>query len=398
MLRRGCAAHSRAFALSMKGLLASALAMLALNAAAQAAPEAQATAQTQTDPTTSHVGETMRVFHPAAVRNWRGARTQALITRIWYPADAAQRESAHDFGPPGHPIFTGRPAADDAPLSTARMQYPLLLLSHGTGGSADSLDWLAASLAAHGYIVAGVNHPGNTALEPLTRDGFMLWWERATDVSEVLDGVLADPRFGPHVDPARIGALGFSLGAYTVLELAGARTDLAAFERFCTSPAADAICTPPEAANLASAPGAPKLTLDALSPETKASRARSGDSYRDPRINAAFAIAPALGEAFDQGSFASVTIPVALLAGAADVTAPVDTNIRRIGGLMPQATVTIVPGASHYTFMDVCEPEVVEHLAMICKDAPGVDRAAVHAQTAERVRDFFAATLPGGHS
>ncbi|HEY2023821.1 alpha/beta hydrolase family protein [Paraburkholderia sp.] len=401
MLRRGCAALLRAVALSIGCLFAAVLAVLAglaFSATAQAQAHAQPGSDAVADSAGWHVGETVRVFHPAVARNWRGAQTHALITRIWYPADAAQHETAHDFGRPCHPIFSGHPAADDVPLSSAHAQYPLLLLSHGTGGSADSLDWLAASLAAHGYIVAGVNHPGNTALEPLTRDGFMLWWERATDVSEVLDGVLADPRFGPRVDPARIGALGFSLGGYTVLELAGARTDLAAFERFCTSPAADAICMPPEAAKLAREPGAASLTLDALSPDTKASRARSGDSYRDPRINAAFAIAPALGEAFDSGSFAGVTIPVALLAGGADVTAPIDTNIRRIGALMPQATVTIVPGASHYTFLDRCEPAVVEHLALICKDAPGVDRAAVHAQTAARVRDFFTAALPAGHS
>ena len=31
---------------------------------------------------------------------------------------------------------------------------PLLLLSHGTGGSAMSLGWLARGLAAQGYLVA----------------------------------------------------------------------------------------------------------------------------------------------------------------------------------------------------------------------------------------------------
>lgn len=139
------------------------------------------------------------------------------------------------------------------------------------------------------------------------------------------------------------------------------------------------------------------LTLDNLLPETKASRSRSGASYRDPRIKAVFAIAPALGEAFDQRSFADVTIPVSLLAGDADVTAPVNTNIHRIAGLMPKATVTMVPGASHYTFPDTCMPDVVDRLAMICKDNAGVGRDAIHAHTAERARDFFAATLPANH-
>lgn len=70
--------------------------------------------------------------------------------------------------------FRGHPVAIDAPLSRRRAKYPLLLLSHGTGGSADSLDWLGAALAAAGYVVAGANHPGNNVLELLTREGFVM--------------------------------------------------------------------------------------------------------------------------------------------------------------------------------------------------------------------------------
>jgi predicted dienelactone hydrolase len=346
------------------------------------------------DPVALQVGETVRVFHPAAARHWRGAQTQALVTRIWYPVDTSVPETAHEIGAPGRPIFRGHPVADNAPLANAHGRYALLVLSHGTGGSADSLDWLGAALAAQGYIVAGVNHPGNSALEPLTVDGFLLWWERATDASEVLDAMLADPQFGPRVDRERIGAVGFSLGGYTVLELAGARTNLAAFERFCTSAAADAICHPPEMAKLGADAAANAVIHDTLSPGTKASRARAGESYRDPRIKAVFAIAPALGEAFDQNSFDSVTIPVSLVAGENDVTAPVDTNIHRIAGLLPKAVVTMMPGASHYTFLDTCLPDAVEHLAMICKDHPGVDRDAIHARTATQAVEFFGGTLP----
>ncbi|MFM0736129.1 alpha/beta hydrolase [Paraburkholderia xenovorans] len=341
-----------------------------------------------------HVGETSRVFHPAVARHWRGARTEALVTQVWYPVDAAVPETPHDIGPRAHPLFVGHPAAVDAPLSAARASYPLIVLSHGTGGTADSLDWLAAALAADGYIVAGTNHPGNNAAEPLTRDGFILWWERATDASEVIDGILADPQLGPHVDREKIGALGFSLGGYTVLELAGARTNLPAFERFCMSPAADAICKPPELARLANAPETPAMMLAMLSPQTKASRARSGASYRDPRVKAVFAIAPALGEAFDTNSFSDVTIPISLVAGTADTTAPVNTNIHRIAALLPKADITLLPDAAHYTFLDTCLPETYERLATICKDASGVDREAIHAQTIGLARDFFAATLP----
>jgi predicted dienelactone hydrolase len=332
------------------------------------------------------VGEASRLIHPAHARHWRGAVTQGLITRVWYPAADTPPPAPHDIGPPGQAMFRGHPVAIDAPLSPARGRYPLLLLSHGTGGSADSLDWLGAALAEAGYVVVAVNHPGNTALEPLTLDGFRLWWERATDLSDALDAILADPRFGARIDADRIGAVGFSLGGYTVLELAGARTQPGAFEAFCASPAADAICHPPEMSQLPHAAGPPP----APSQETAASLARQGASYRDPRIKAVVAIAPALGEAFDPGSLAAIPIPVALIGGDADATVPPATNIKRIASFLPAARLTMLPGASHYTFMDPCLPAAPPFL---CADGPGVDRAAIQATTIDRARTFFAEAL-----
>ncbi|MEW6345149.1 MAG: peptidase [Paraburkholderia sp.] len=340
-------------------------------------------------PAPYHVGAAMRVFHPAVARNWRGAQTEALVTNIWYPVDADVPEAAHTIDERGEPLFLGHALANDAPLSAAHATYPLVLLSHGTGGTAASLDWLASALAAHGYIVAGVNHPGNNSLEPLTRDGFMLWWERATDQSEVLDGLLADPLLGKRIDTARIGAAGFSLGGYTVLELAGARTNLQGFLNFCASPSADAICHPPEMQRLQGGATAPSQP----SPPMLASMSHSGASYRDTRIKAVFAIAPALGEAFNQASFAGVDIPVSLLAGTNDVTVPVATNLQRVAGFLPNAKVALLPGATHYTFIDTCVPAVVEQLARICQDPPGVDRDAIHMQASDAALDFFSHTL-----
>ena len=342
-------------------------------------------------PAPYHVGETQRVYHPDIARYWRGAQTEALVTRIWYPVDPSLPELPHDIGAPGQPMFQGHPVAVDGPLSAAQAKYPLLLLSHGTGGSADGLDWLGANLAAAGYVVAGENHPGNNALEPMTMEGFVLWWERALDMSEVLDGVLADPTLASHIDRDRIGAVGFSAGGYTVLELAGARTNLQAFKDFCASPAADLNCRPPEMSRIKAAGGTPS----APSPEMAASISRSGASYRDERIKAVFAIAPGIGAAFDANSFADVQIPVALVAGAADPIAPVKTNIEHIAGFLRRAKVTLLPGAGHYTFLDICLPAMAESRGMVCKDAPGVDRAAIHARTLDLAIGFFTETMPG---
>ena len=340
-----------------------------------------------------HVGETLRVYHPEIARNWRGAQTEALVTRIWYPIDPSLPVVAHDIGAPGHQIFQGYPVAVDAPLSAAQPWYPLLLLSHGTGGSADSLDWLGAGLSAADYVVAGVNHPGNNALEPMTMEGFVLWWERALDMSEVLDGVLADPTLAPHIARDQIGAVGFSAGGYTVLELAGARTNLEAFKAFCASPEADPNCHPPEMSRIKSGGSTPQ----APSPEMAASMSRSGASYRDERIDAVFAIAPGIGQAFDANSFADVRIPVAMVAGTADTIAPVKTNMKHIAGFLPWANVILLPEAGHYTFLDICMPAMAENLAQICKDNPGVDRSAIHYRTLAFARVFFALALPGDY-
>jgi predicted dienelactone hydrolase len=369
---------------------------LALLAAPLLCARADESAAGIASPAPWHVGLSSRVVHPAVERNWRGAATQQLLTQIWYPVAPGNVETPREIGRPGDPIFRGQPVASDAPLAgDANTRFPLVLLSHGTGGSANDQDWLASALAAHGYIVAAVNHPGNNELEPLTREGFLLWWERATDLSNVLDALLADPQFGPHIDASRIGAAGFSLGGYTVLALAGARTDVNALEAFCRSPQADAICHPPEAKRMAGSASDADAPHPPPTPEMRASFARSGDSYRDARVRAVFAIAPALGEAFDADAFKSVTIPVALLAGTADITVPPDTNVRRIAGFLPQASLTMVPGASHYTFLDTCFPAAAERLARICKDGPGVDRDAVHALAANNALAFFARNLAG---
>jgi len=189
------------------------------------------------------VGVAQRSFVPEEPYCWRGAQTHALVTTIWYPADPAAVEQPQWVGPPNAPLFTVGSAAPDARPAPGR--FPLVVLSHGTGGSALMLGWLGTTLASHGYITAAVNHPGHNALEPYTPSGFSLWWERARDLSEAIHEILEDREFGVRIDSSRIGAAGFSLGGYTMIEIAGGITDRAAYWEFCNSPAADAICKSP---------------------------------------------------------------------------------------------------------------------------------------------------------
>jgi predicted dienelactone hydrolase len=90
------------------------------------------------------VGETSRLVHPPEPRHWRGAATEALRVRIWYPVDKARGERLLDVGP----LFQGPFVSPDAPLSAQSARYPLIVLSHGTGGSGSDLGWIAAALAS----------------------------------------------------------------------------------------------------------------------------------------------------------------------------------------------------------------------------------------------------------
>lgn len=215
---------------------------LALVILFQASPSRVAQAQAA-GLTSLKVGFTTRRFVPTGSYNWRGAKTHALVTDIWYPTGLSAETSVHWLGASEQPLFRLGEWAENAQPPAGRR--PLIVLSHGTGGSSSMMGWLAQALAARGYIVAAVNHPGNNALEDYTAEGFLLWWERARDLTTVIDQVLSDSQLGPRIDSRRIGAAGFSLGGYTVLESAGGRTEPGLFRDFCRSHAAE-ICHDPD--------------------------------------------------------------------------------------------------------------------------------------------------------
>ena len=177
------------------------------------------------------VGVATRHVLPPEPYDWRGAASHSLFEVVWYPAESPANAKPQLIPPVGPAMFRAAAAAPEAPMTASLGKFPLILLSHGTGGTAQSLAWFATALAARGYIVAAVNHPGNNAIEPHTVQGFMLWWLRANDLSAVLNDLLTDPEFGPRIDRMRIGAAGFSLGGYTMFELAGARSSIRPFRR-----------------------------------------------------------------------------------------------------------------------------------------------------------------------
>jgi predicted dienelactone hydrolase len=324
---------------------------------------------------------------PQGAYNWRGASTRALVTTVWYPAIAGTAMTEHVIGPADTPLFRlGQWAVDARPVPKP---FPLIVLSHGTGGSAQIMAWLARGLASWGYVVAGVNHPGNNALEEYTPEGFLLWWERARDLTTAIDMLVQDPMLGPLIDPKRVGAAGFSLGGYTMFEVVGGRTDPALFQKFCRSKLAEGCAAPPEFPDLLTR----WTQLESTSKEFRNAVQQAGRSLRDPRIRGAFAIAPALGPAFIPESLRDIAVPVAIVAGMNDRIAPVGPNARSLAQLTPRATLSLLPGVGHYTFLASCTAVGARAQPQLCADAPGVDRAVVHQRTIDAARQFFEQAL-----
>jgi predicted dienelactone hydrolase len=329
------------------------------------------------------VGFSYRNFSAPADYNWRGSSEHVLGGVVWYPAESNADEKHQSIGPPDAPLFLAGPAAKDATLAPSFGKYPLVALSHGTGGSAMQMAWLGTYLAARGYIVVAVNHPGNNAVTGYTTQGFVEGWERAKDISTAITDMLSDPRFGDRIDISRIGAAGFSYGGYTMMELAGATTDFNRLLDWCNQ--VKNACNPPEMPDLLA-------RFQAIQQEADVQDAvnHSGDSYRDGRIRAVFAIAPAVARAFTQQSLQEIAIPVEIVAGASDQMAPPAENAAFFAKNITGAQLTMLNGGvGHYTFLEVCTDAGKKQLPQLCVDNPGVDRQTIHTEVGQMAADFF---------
>jgi len=113
--------------------------------------------------------------------------------------------------------------------------WPVLIFSHGSHGCNTQISFLMEALAGAGYAVFAPNHRDSSCAvmkwpvrpeEPFSQVGE--WNEtsfrdRRNDVRRLLAALAADPRYGsPPFDWEHIGLVGYSLGGYTVLGLAGA--------------------------------------------------------------------------------------------------------------------------------------------------------------------------------
>lgn len=313
------------------------------------------------------------ILSAAAPLHARGVGVGLLETRepttgttvaasVLYPSDEAGTKARSDFGP--YPVAAQR----DAAIAPGR--HPLILLSHGSGGGMFGHHDLAEALARHGYVVVAPEHAGDSYRDRSGSASDRTLLGRAWQASAAISAVLADPRFAAHVDPARIGAAGFSAGGYTSLLLLGAEPDFSRFAAFCKRyPKTPEICDH----------DVRKITLTVADPPATA----------DPRVRAAFAMAP-LSLILDKPGLQDVKRPVFLYAAAQDRVLLPDENARRIRPLLANLDgYREIENAGHYVFVAPCSTELDREVPAICRDPDGVDRIAVHRRIAEDAIAFF---------
>lgn len=306
-------------------------------------------------------------------QNWSNDGLRPIRWHAWYAAasDVVDRPFAV---PSANPLFLMGTVAHNAPINEKCTQYPVVLLSHGTGGTAASLGWMAQALAAAGYVVIGVDHHGNTASEAYRPEGFLCWWERSPDLSVALD-LLANQGFlAGRLDTSRVACVGFSLGGYTVLSILGAITEMDRFNEWAGSSRFGR--GPREFPDLGSHTE-PLLRSSAV---FRTSWERQAASFVDPRIRAAVVLAPAPPvRAFTSKSLAEIATPVTLLVGESDHEAPMESCAMWLAEQLPSCELfSLGLQTGHYTLLCEGTEEGRTLEPEIYIDAPGVDRQQVH--------------------
>ncbi|MGY0558524.1 MULTISPECIES: alpha/beta hydrolase family protein [unclassified Lysobacter] len=304
---------------------------------------------------------------------------------VFYPSEQPV-ETTTAVGP-----YNVAAAFDAPPLSGAK---PLVVISHGNGGSNLGHHDLASYLAGHGFIVATLEHPKDNFHDQSGVGTSSVLVGRPIQIAALITVLLEDPRWGQLIDTDRIGVAGFSAGGYTSLLMVGAVPRFERFISYCNRHPTDrAIC---DAADRIKAKTASKSRTIADFMQTQQNDLKRWGDTKDPRVKAAFVMAP-LSLIFDNSGIAAIDRPVFLYYAQNDRVLLPSENALHIKPLIRTLTdSSMVPGADHWVFMSPCSPELARDAAEICSDPPGVDRDKVHRQTNADALAFFRLTLNAG--
>lgn len=306
------------------------------------------------------------------------SRHRPVVTEVWYPTDDTLKANDKVFSP-----FTRQYTVRNGQLPIHKM--PLIMLSHGTGGGRLTMEWLAQGLVQNGFIVAAVDHWGNTYDNKVALE-FLKPWERPLDISFALTALLTNTAFSTVIDSQRIGGAGFSFGGYTVIALAGAVLDYNTLLTYYKTTGRREIDIP-------ELPGVAQYLND---PSLKAA-IKKLPSLKEHRLSAFLAISPALGQGFQRkDQVKAIQSPLYIMGAQSDSIAPVKTNARHFHRLISGSDYYEFGGKTgHYVMLNEAINEVKKSDPIYFSDVVTVNRHQVHMEVIRLATQFFRNRLSG---
>ena len=256
-------------------------------------------------------------------------------------------------GTPGRPEPIGPYTLDvalDAPTKPG--PFPLVLISHGTGGTPLTHRLLAHFLARHGFVVGLPRHHANHRDDNSwhnTPDNLVA---RPRHLTLAIDGLLAE--FGAAGRSDWVAVIGHSLGGYSALARAGGRPGSLPHER---------------------ADGTP----------------RPMPVVPDARVRALVLLAPATVWYRAAGALREVRVPILLLMGEKDEWTP-DIHAQIVlNGVADRRQVRhrVIENAGHYSFFSPFPPERTGPAFPPSQDPPGFDRARFQGELQAEILAFL---------
>jgi len=271
---------------------------------------------------------------------------------ILYPTDAA--EQAETLGP-----YT-LSAARNAPVAAGA--FPLVVISHGTGGSPLVYRTLAAHLARNGFVVSLPEHPRNNRNNNELAGTAAILANRPRHLRLVADWAFLDGALAATLQPGTFSIIGHSLGGYTALAAAG---------------------------------GAPT----AFPHETPDRTSRPIEVVPDPRVNALVLLAPASPWFMAPGALSAVRVPILMITAEKDPHTPPEHGQIIRDGLPSQTPLvhSVVPNAGHFSFLSPFPQAMIAPSFPPSQDPPGFDREQFHHHLNAEILAFLARVARRAH-
>ncbi|OPJ59600.1 alpha/beta hydrolase family protein [Clostridium chromiireducens] len=224
-------------------------------------------------------------------------------------------------------------------------EFPLVIISHGNGGSHIFYRTISTHLAKNGYIVAMVEHYGNNRNNnefENTEENLIL---RPKHISLTIDKLLSDSFFSNHIIKDKIAVIGHSMGGYTALALAG---------------------------------GIPRTREGKIIKTTP-----------DQRVKAVVLLAPGAG--WFLNGLDNVTIPILMLTAEHDPITPAWNAETVLKSIPDKSLVTFrqIENAGHFSFLSPFPESMKSAKFLPSTDPEGFDREEFHAQLPKEILAYL---------